>query len=69
MMKAEYSTDSDSAFALLLDATQILIDCSVDFVIMGGWVPVLFHARRFGHPGTYDVDVLLNARSLDDGHF
>jgi len=68
-MKAEYSTDSDAAFALLLDATQILIDCNVDFVIVGGWVPFLFHAHRFGHPGTYDVDVLLNERSLDDGTF
>jgi hypothetical protein len=36
---------------------------------VGGWVPFLFHANRFGHPGTYDVDVLLNAKSLDDGTF
>jgi hypothetical protein len=37
--------------------------------ILGGWVPVLFHSERFGHPGTYDVDILLNSRSLDDGTF
>jgi hypothetical protein len=29
----------------------------------------LSHAHLFGHPGTYDVDVLLNERSLDDGTF
>lgn len=68
-MDTEYSEDSEAAFALLKDATKTLLDCGVDFVIVGGWVPFLFHAHQFGHPGTYDVDVLLNSRSLDDGTF
>jgi hypothetical protein len=68
-MDAEYSRDTAAAFALLQEVTGALLECDVDFVIVGGWVPFLFHAQRFGHPGTYDVDVLLNAKSLDDGTF
>jgi hypothetical protein len=68
-MDAEYSTDTVASFALLQEVTGALLECDVDFVVVGGWVPVLFHAQRFGHPGTYDVDVLLNAKSLDDGTF
>jgi hypothetical protein len=63
-MDAEYSRDTAAAFALLQEVTGALLECNVDFVIVGGWVPFLFHAERFGHPGTYDVDVLLNAKSL-----
>jgi len=68
-MDTEYSAEADAAFALLKDATETLLASGVDFVIVGGWVPFLFHARRFGHLGTYDVDVLLNSCSLDDGTF
>jgi hypothetical protein len=28
-----------------------------------------FHKHLFGHPGTYDVDVLLHSKSLEDGVF
>jgi hypothetical protein len=68
-MELEYSTEADAALALLEDATKVLLDSKVEFVVVGGWVPKLFHAKRFGHPGTYDVDVLLHSRSLDDGAF
>jgi len=68
-MDSEYSSDTAAAFALLQEVTGALLECGVDFVVVGGWVPFLFHAQRFGHPGTYDVDVLLNAKSLDDGTF
>jgi hypothetical protein len=68
-MDAEYSRDTTAAFALLQEVTAALLECDVDFVVVGGWVPFLFHSKRFGHPGTYDVDVLLNAKSLDDGTF
>ena len=66
-MEKEYSKADDAALALLRDATQILKDSHVEFVVVGGWVPVLFHSKRFGHPGTYDADILLNSRSLEDG--
>jgi hypothetical protein len=68
-METEYSQASVAAFDLLQEVTGTLLECGVDFGVVGGWVPYLFHARRFGHPGTYDVDVLLNAASLDDGTF
>jgi hypothetical protein len=68
-MDAEYPTEIKAAFALLQDAAKVLLDSGVDFVIVGGWVPFLFHAERFGHPGTYDVDVLLHPCSLDDHTF
>lgn len=68
-MEKEYSSADDAALALLRDATRILKDCHVEFVVVGGWVPVLFHSKRFGHPGTYDSDILLNSRSLNDGTF
>jgi hypothetical protein len=41
----------------------------VKFVVVGGWVPFLFHSASFGHPGTFDLDVLLGEESLDDGAF
>ncbi len=66
---AGYTMESDAAFALLTDVTTTLVGSGVDFVIVGGWVPVLFHAQKFGHPGTYDVDVLVHASSLDNGTF
>jgi hypothetical protein len=68
-MDAEYANDSDAALALLQEVTATLREHNVDFAVVGGWVPFLFHANRFGHPGTFDVDILLNAKSLDDGSF
>jgi hypothetical protein len=41
----------------------------VDFVVVGGWPAYLFHAGRYGHPGTFDVDILLDSASLEDGTF
>src|SRR5258708_8016849 len=64
-----FKTETDAAQYFLGDTTRTLLKASVDFVVVGGWVPVLFHAHRFGHPGTYDVDVLLSPASLDDGSF
>jgi hypothetical protein len=64
-----FANDESAAFALLENAAKILHEAKVDFVIVGGWVPVLFHKHRFGHPGTYDIDVLLHSKSLEDGTF
>jgi hypothetical protein len=64
-----FENELDAARGLLMDATEVLQSARVRFVVVGGWVPFLFHAGRFGHPGTYDVDVLLHADSLDDGSF
>ncbi len=68
-LDGRFATEEDAARALLGDVTTRLCEAGVAFVIVGGWVTKLFHSRRFGHPGTFDVDVLLEDRSLDDGSF
>ncbi len=65
----EYSSDQTAALALLKDATSVLDECGVEFVVVGGWVPYLFHRHLFGHPGTFDADILLHSTSLEDGSF
>ena len=67
--QSSYATEQDAAFALLKHATSILQDCGVESVIVGGWVPYLFHRRMYGHPGTFDVDILINSKSLSDSTF
>jgi hypothetical protein len=64
-----YTSEQDAAFALLKDATSILETCGVQFAIVGGWVPYIFHRHLFGHPGTFDVDFLLHSSSLEDESF
>jgi hypothetical protein len=58
-----------AASFLLAESTTTLHRHGVQFVVVGGWSPYLFHAQPFGHPGTYDVDVLLHTDSLGDGSF
>ncbi len=65
----KFHTEGAAALYLLRDATKILSAARVDFVVVGGWVPFLFHSRRYGHPGTFDLDVLLNPLSLENGSF
>jgi hypothetical protein len=54
---------------LLRDVCGTLLESGVGFVVVGGWVTKLFHAARFGHPGTFDVDVLLEDHALADASF
>jgi len=68
-MSNSFSTEALAAFHLLEDSTATLVRCGVEFVIVGGWSPFLFHSKKYGHPGTFDVDVLLHSKSLDDGTF
>ena len=56
----KFDTEGEAALHLLRDATKILSAATVDFVVVGGWVPFLFHSKRYGHPGTFDLDVLIN---------
>jgi hypothetical protein len=68
-MKTSYCTEADAAKHLLLDASELLNRHGVNFVVVGGWAAYLFHSSRYGHPGTFDVDVLLDSISLEDGTF
>lgn len=49
---------------LLLTTAALLNEAGIDFVVAGGWVPIILGSPhpRLNHPGTRDVDVLL----LDD---
>jgi hypothetical protein len=55
----DYASEQDAALGLLGESSAILTACGVDFVIVGGWRPYLFHSTPISHPGTFDVDVLL----------
>ena len=55
-----FSNEQDAARALLGEAAEVLSQQGVDFVVLGGWIPFLFNRGGYPHPGTFDVDVLLN---------
>ena len=49
----------DGARALLKDTTAVLSQFTdVEYVIIGGWCPVLRNKSEIRHPGTLDVDIL-----------
>jgi hypothetical protein len=64
-----FQSEIEAAKFLLGETTAQLLKRGVKFVIVGGWSAFLFHSARYGHPGTFDVDVLLHPDSLDDGTF
>jgi hypothetical protein len=58
-----YNNDLDAARGLLGEAASILNNQKIDFVVIGGWIPYLFNSEPISHPGTFDVDVLLNSET------
>ena len=62
----DYADAQDAAKGMLLEATSLLRQSGVDAVVIGGWVPLLFHSTPIGHPGTFDVDILLNDEMLKE---
>jgi hypothetical protein len=64
-----FSSELEAARVLLSESTELLREHHVDFVVVGGWPAYLFNSARYGHPGTFDVDLVLDSRSLDDGSF
>ena len=64
-----FRDEQQAADFLLRESTKLLADSGVGFAVVGGWAPFLFHRERYGHPGTYDVDVLLDSASLENGTF
>lgn len=64
-----FPTELDAAKHLLAESTTALNSYNVDFAVVGGWSACLFHSAKYGHPGTFDVDILLSESSLDDGSF
>jgi hypothetical protein len=64
-----FPTELAAARHLLQESTATLLRHGVDFAVVGGWSAYLFHSKRYGHPGTFDVDILLQPESLDNGTF
>lgn len=67
--KATFHTELDAAKHLLKESSETLTAHGVNFAVVGGWSAYLFHSSKYGHPGTFDVDILLHEESLDDGTF
>lgn len=60
-MVGKFSYINDAALWLLEDVCNTLSKSSVGYVVAGGWVPVLkVKHSSLTHPGTRDVDVLLD---------
>lgn len=55
------NTIQDGAFALLGETTEILNENGVEYIIVGGWSPLLLNQNPFPHPGTKDVDILFKS--------
>ena len=65
-MSDPFNSEQSAAMYLLREATEILKECGVDFIVMGR---SLSFTQRYPHPGTFDVDILVHSDSLDDGSF
>src|SRR4051812_34095478 len=65
----EFDSEISAAEYLLKQSTATLLKHGVEFAVVGGWPAFLFHSDRYGHPGTFDVDVLLHSGSSDNGTF
>ncbi len=59
----DYDDEHAAGKGLLAESVSILQGCDVDFVVIGGWLPYLFNSEPISHPGTLDVDILLNERT------
>ncbi|WP_372627573.1 hypothetical protein [Arsukibacterium sp.] len=52
-------TIKDGAFSLLSDTAQALSEFNdLEYMVIGGWCPVLRNTSGITHPGTLDVDIL-----------
>ena len=56
----EFVSEQEAARAMLLEAALLLNSKTIDYAVIGGWVPFLFNSSPISHPGTFDVDVVLN---------
>lgn len=56
----DFSNEQDGAKAILGEACKVLQAARIDYVVLGGWIPFLFNSNELPHPGSFDVDLLLN---------
>ena len=62
----DYANEQAAAAGMLGEAAGLLSAQSVEFAVIGGWLPFLFNQGAIGHPGTFDVDVLLHESTQRD---
>jgi len=58
-----FNSEQDAARAVLGETVKIMQQEKIDYVILGGWIPLLFHSAHLPHPGSFDVDLLLNPKT------
>ncbi|OOV92441.1 hypothetical protein [Pseudomonas sp. MF4836] len=60
-MTYSFASEQEAAQAMLLEVAGLLNRETIDYAVIGGWIPYLFNAKPIRHTGTYDVDIILNA--------
>jgi len=59
MKKMQLNTIADGAKKLLKDTANVLSQHNgLNYVVIGGWCPLLRNKSKIDHPGTLDVDIL-----------
>ena len=53
-----FSNLQEGAFGLLAETADILNRNKINYIIVGGWSPLLLNNNPIVHPGTKDVDIL-----------
>jgi hypothetical protein len=55
-----FNNEQLAAKAMLLEVGNLLNKHTIDYAVLGGWIPYLFNSAPISHPGTFDVDIVLN---------
>lgn len=59
-MYVSFKTEQEAANAMLIEVGNLLNKKTIDYAVIGGWIPYLFNSKPIPHPGTFDVDIVLN---------
>lgn len=59
-MSQNFKSEQEAAKAMLIEVGNLLNQHTIDYAVIGGWIPYLFNSKPIPHPGTFDVDIVLN---------
>jgi hypothetical protein len=59
-MPQNFKSEQEAATAMLIEVGKLLNNHTIDYAVIGGWIPYLFNSKPIPHPGTFDVDIVLN---------
>lgn len=66
MKMKNYKNEHAAAKGLLGESIKIMNESNLDYVVVGGWIPYLFYTnKKYSHPGSFDVDILLNDKIVN----